>query len=166
MIIKPRLGTIIRKPGGTINAVLEDGGTRNNSDQTNNDFWAKFGIEPQTGSEYFMNFHFLTKDKGVPPSTISENVITSRPAFSQFARIPMYQDWGIDLDGKQKITDQLTLKAKLFYHNHVDDYVSYTDQFFKNAIADEHFSGLFFGRLFLCRLSGCLLGYPANVLSL
>lgn len=145
---KAKTGIITRRPGATSNAVLEDGGTRNNSDQTNNDFWAKFGIEPQKGSEYFVNFHFLTKDKGVPPSTISENVFTSKPAFSGFTRIPMYQDWGIDLDGKQKITDQLTLKAKLFYHNHVDDYVSYTDQFYKNTIALSTFQDYFLGGSF------------------
>ena len=132
---KTKTGTITRRPGGTTNAVLEDGGTRNNSDYNNNDFWAKVGIEPQKGSEYYMNFHFLGRDKGVPASTDSNSITLTRPAFSQFARIPTYQDWGIDLDGKQKFSDQLSLKTKLFYHNHMDDYVSYSDQNYNNQIA-------------------------------
>ena len=145
---KPKTGTITRRPGGTSNAVLEDGGTRNNSDINNNDFWAKVGIEPQIGSEYFLNFHFLNKDKGVPASTDSNSVTLSRPAFSQFAQIPMYQDWGLDLDGKQKISDQLSLKAKLFYHNHVDDYASFSDQTFTKQIALSTFQDYLLGGSF------------------
>ncbi|HMK66065.1 MAG TPA: TonB-dependent receptor [Thermodesulfobacteriota bacterium] len=145
---KAKLGTITMNPGGKVNAVLEDGGTRNNSDQTNNDFWAKFGLEPQKGSAYFVNLHFLAKDKGAPASTDTDTITLTRPAFSQFARIPMYQDWGIDLDGKQKITDQLTLKAKFFYHNHVDDYTSYSDQFYRTAIALSTYQDYFLGGSF------------------
>ncbi len=142
---KTKTGAITRRPGGTTNEVLEDGGTRNNSDYNNNDFWAKVGIEPQAGSEYFMNFHFLNKIKGVPASTDSNSITLSRPAFSQFARIPMYQDWGIDLDGRQKLSDQLSLKAKLFYHNHTDDYASYSEPTFKNQIALSTFQDYLMG---------------------
>ncbi len=50
------------------------------------------------------------------------------PAFSQLATIPRYDDWDIDLSGKQKICDQLTVQGKLFYHDHIDDYYSYFDK--------------------------------------
>lgn len=132
---EPRLGTIVRKPGPTTQAILEDGGHRNNSDFNTNSVWAKFGIEPNSTSEYYLNFHYIAKEKGVPPSTVSETVFPQRPAFSTFARIPKYDDWGIDLSGQQKVVDQLSLKAKLFYHNHVDDYASFSDQTYKDEIA-------------------------------
>ena len=97
-----------------------------------------------------MNFHFLNKIKGVPASTDSNSITLSRPAFSQFARIPKYQDWGIDLDGRQKLTDQLSLKAKLFYHNHEDDYASYSDPTFKNQIALSTYQDYLTGRFYFC----------------
>jgi iron complex outermembrane receptor protein len=132
---EPKPGTIVRKPGSTTQEVLEDGGFRNNSDFKADSFWAKIGIEPTSEAEYYLNFHYIAKEKGVPPSTISENVFLSRPAFSGFARITRYDDWGIDLSGQQKIVEQLIMKAKLFYHNHIDDYTSYSDQTFNEEIA-------------------------------
>jgi iron complex outermembrane receptor protein len=132
---EPKTGTITRKPGPTTGVVLEDGGFRNNSDFKTDSFWAKIGLEPDSDSEYYLNFHYIAKEKGVPPSTITENIFPDRPAFSGFSRITRYDDWGIDLSGQQKIIDQLTLKGKLFYHNHVDDYTSFSDQTYDNAIA-------------------------------
>ena len=92
--------------------------------------WAKAGIEPE-GGEYYINFHYIDRDKGYPPKVDAVTVFLDRPAFSHFAELPLYKDWGIDLSGQQKIIDELTLKAKLFYHNHVDDFESYSDYTFK-----------------------------------
>ena len=141
----PKPGTIIRKPGTTTQAILEDGGFRNNSDFLTNSFWAKIGLEPKSDAEYYLNFHYIEREKGVPPSTISENVFTSRPAFSGFARITRYDDWGIDLSGQQKVVDALTLKAKLFYHNHVDDYTSFSDQTYSEEIAVSRYKDYLLG---------------------
>ncbi|MDD5712087.1 MAG: TonB-dependent receptor [Smithellaceae bacterium] len=126
---------------GTKNAVLEDGDTRNNSDFRTNDLWVKLGVEPQQDSEYYVNLHYLNKEKGSPSSTGlvsgSEKVMYDSVGgnFSTFARMPKYLDWGIDLDGKQKITEPLTLKAKAFYHHHIDDYASYSDPTYQTQIA-------------------------------
>jgi outer membrane receptor protein involved in Fe transport len=81
----------------------------------------------------------------VPSSIISENVFTSRPAFSGFARITRYDDWGLDLSGQQKVIDMLTLKAKLFYHDHVDDYTSFSDQTYTNEIAVSRYKDYLLG---------------------
>jgi iron complex outermembrane recepter protein len=135
----PKVGTVTRKPGTPSQAILEDGGFRNNSDFKNDSIWAKVGIEPSAASEYYLNFHYIAKEKGVPPSTVGENIFTSRPAFSGFVRIPRYDDWGIDLSGQQKVVDMLTLKAKFFYHNHVDDYASFPDATFNDRIAVSRF---------------------------
>jgi iron complex outermembrane recepter protein len=142
---KPKLGTIIRKPGTPTEKILEDGGFRNNSDFKTDSFWAKVGIEPAPDAEYYLNFHYIAKEKGVPPSTVSENIFTSKPAFSGFVRIPRYDDWGIDLSGQQKISNDLALKAKLFYHNHVDDYVSYSDQTYTEKIAASRYKDYLIG---------------------
>jgi iron complex outermembrane receptor protein len=142
---EPRPGTITRKPGTSTEEILEDGGFRNNSDFKTDSFWAKVGIEPAQYAEYYLNFHYIAKEKGVPPSTVSENVFTSRPAFSGFVRIPRYDDWGIDWSGQQKISNELVLKAKLFYHNHVDDYVSYSDQTYNEKIAVSRYKDYLIG---------------------
>ena len=135
---EPRVGTITYRPGPTVDAILEDGGFRNNSDFRRDSFWAKVGTEPQDG-EYYLSLYYINREKGLPPSTDSNRVILFRPAFSQLARVTRYDDWGADLSGQQKILDQLILKGKLFYHNHVDDYTSFSDPEFKNQIAVSRF---------------------------
>jgi outer membrane receptor protein involved in Fe transport len=132
---EPSVGTIVKRPGGTKDAILEDGGFRNNSDFTRDSLWAKVGVEPNPDSEYYINFHYINGEKGVPSSTVSERVFLNRPAFSGFARITRYDDWGIDLSGQQKITDKFMAKGKLFYHNHLDDYTSFSDQTYQEVIA-------------------------------
>jgi iron complex outermembrane receptor protein len=132
---EPTVGTIVRRPGGTTDAILEDGGFRNNSDIRSDSFWAKVGLEPDQDSEYYLNFHYINKEKGVPPSTVSEVVFPDRPAFSGFVRFTRYEDWGLDLSGQQKISDKFTAKGKLYYHNHLDDYASFSDQTYEHEIA-------------------------------
>jgi outer membrane receptor protein involved in Fe transport len=111
---EPTETRIIKKPGGTTEEIVQGKGKRINSDYETNNFWAKFGIEPNKDSQYYLNFHYLDRDKGWSPSTDSIRYINSRPYFTNFAKIPNYTDWGVDLDGKQKVHDKVTLKAKLF----------------------------------------------------
>ncbi len=132
---EPREGTITRRPGGTTQATIEDGGFRNNSDYKMDSFWAKVGLEADSESEYFVNFHYIEREKSHPPNVDAVTVYTSRPAFSHFAKQTRYDDWGVDLSGQQRVLDPVVLKGKLFYHNHVDDFVSYSDENYTNAIA-------------------------------
>ncbi len=125
---KPRVGTV----SGSVNRseVFENGGLRSGSNSSSDSVWAKFGIEPVPGSEYYVNFFYIDRDKGVSPNTINNRINNSsatRTAFSWFADIPTYKDWGIDLSGQQKVLDILTLKEKVFYHRHIDEYASYRD---------------------------------------
>jgi outer membrane receptor protein involved in Fe transport len=119
-------------------AILQDTGRRYDSYYNTNALWAKVGIDPNPGSEYYLNFHYITREKGDPPS-IYGGTIFPTPAGGLFSSIydtiPRYQDLGFDLSGQQKISDQLTLKAKLFYHSHVDDYASYSDPNYANELA-------------------------------
>lgn len=140
---KPKVGTLTDRhttPTTTRRLTFEDGGTRNNSDYRGNNFWAKFGIEPKKDSAYYINFHYLTKEKGVPSNTVSNNVF-ARPVFSQFYadRIPDYNQWGIDLDSRQRLTEKLVAKAKLFYHDHQDSLYSYADPSFNTVLAQSHY---------------------------
>lgn len=145
---EPRATTITKKPGGKSTAVLQGKGERVNSDYESNNVWAKFGIEPNKDSAYYVNFHYLDRDKAWSPSTDSLQYFNKRPYFTQFARIPNYQDWGFDLDAKQKVHDKVTLKAKLFYHNHNDDLDSYTDQTYTTQLAHSTYKDYILGGSF------------------
>ncbi len=132
----PKVGTIVQKnPSKTTPAVLEDGGKRQHSDTKSLNVWGKVGWEPSATSALFVNVHYFDRDKGVPPSTDSVQVFLKRPAFSQFNQIPTYRDLGVDLDGKHQLAPGFTLKAKGFYHVHVDDFVSYKDPEHREQIA-------------------------------
>ncbi len=146
----PRLGIVKNMPGNTISEYIENGGHfRDNSYYNNDSFWAKAGFEPSPDSEYYLNFHYSASDKGVPPNLDFIKVFTSRPAFSYFAKIKRYDDWGIDLSGRQRLSDKFSIRAKGFYHNHVDDYVSYSDETYDDRIADSRYKDYLAGGMVL-----------------
>ncbi len=132
----PRTGTIQQKnPTKNTPAVIEDGGRRENSDTKQLNAWAKLGWEPSKATALFLNLRYFDRDKGAPPATDAVQVFLKRPAFSQFSRIPTYRDVAVDLDGRHELAKGLTLKAKAFHHEHVDDYESYRDQSYSERIA-------------------------------
>lgn len=132
----PRLTSVTGPKGFTpYETVVEDGGTRNQSDHRTDSIWAKFGVTPTSNADYSINFHYVSRDKGNPPSLDSIRVFPDPPAFSNFFRFPTYNDWGIDLSGEQRVTAWYAFKGKLYYHNHVDELRSYSDKTFMRAIA-------------------------------
>ena len=136
----PRTGTIQQKnPTKNTPAVIEDGGRRENSDTKQLNAWAKLGWEPSKATALFLNLRYFDRDKGAPPATDAVQVFLKRPAFSQFSRIPTYRDVAVDLDGRHELAKGLTLKAKAFHHEHVDDYESYKDQTYSERIAISRF---------------------------
>ncbi|HOV89623.1 MAG TPA: TonB-dependent receptor [Syntrophorhabdaceae bacterium] len=135
----PRPGQIgYKNPTLNIKRILEDGGVRDNSATRTNSIWAKVGVEPSTDSEYYLNFHYIERYKESPSSIgtiLTNTVFRAKPMFSQFTQIPKYDNWGVDLSGQEKLGDLVKAKAKLFYHYHVDDYVSYYDETYMRPIA-------------------------------
>jgi len=116
--------------------IFEDGGTRNQSNYSKDSVWAKFGIEPSAGSEYYLNFHYTTRDKPIPSNIINvRRPSLTRPAFTNFFGFNRYDDWGLDLSGQQKLGDKVTMKGKVFYHNHADAMDSYRDWNYNDIVA-------------------------------
>ncbi len=134
---RPVVGTSPDRNGGTdtLKGIFEDGGARNQSNYSKDSVWAKFGIEPSAGSEYSLNFHYITRDKPIPCNTRNVMRMTKRPAFTNFFSFNRYDDWGLDLSGLQKLGDKVTMKGKVFYHNHADAMDSYSDWNYNNIIA-------------------------------
>ena len=123
---------IRRRPGGDDFAIIQDEGERVNSDYKTDNLWAKVGLEPSDDTEVFVNFHYIKTEKGDPPNIDRVNVFSD---FSQFDRISAYDDWGIDLSAEHAFTDKFNLQAKLYYHDHSDDYESYSDETYSESIA-------------------------------
>ncbi len=118
---QPQTTSIAHRPGATTTAVIENGGVRDNSDFHMDSFWGKVGIEPSKGSEYYLNMNYTSANFGGPASLYSDTVFTSPGSqFSQFWTWPAYNNLGADLSGQQKVNDWMTLKGKLFYHDHKD----------------------------------------------
>jgi iron complex outermembrane recepter protein len=130
---------------------LENGGVRENSDQKTDSIWAKVGIEPTSSSEYYLNFHYITREKGGPASLLNNvnQYNLSRPAFTNLWRFPTYDSWGIDLSGQQKPTDRVTLKAKVFYHSHADELESFSDINYENELSQSRYQDYTLGTSFL-----------------
>ena len=145
---EPRIGVVQMGAGRRaprINTIIEDGDDRNNSDYKTDNFYVKLGLEPTEDSEYYLNMHYTATEKGDPPNIDSVRIFPDPPAFSQFDRIEKYDDWGADLSGRKKLTDQFGLMGKLFYHNHKDDLVSYSDETFDEAIASSRYQDFILG---------------------
>ncbi len=138
----PRIGTMQTGAGKTaerVDTLIEDGGLRNNSDLRADNFYVKLGLEPSEDAEYFLNLHYSGSEKGDPPNIDLVKVFPDPPAFSQFDRIEAYSNWGVDLSGRKRLTRAFGLMGKLFYHNHTDDYVSFSDATYDTVIATSRY---------------------------
>ncbi|MEW5912202.1 MAG: TonB-dependent receptor [Thermodesulfobacteriota bacterium] len=141
----PKATSIINRPGKTTTAVIQGDGERVNSDTRQTSVWAKMGFDLAPESQYFLSAYYMDSSWGFPVSTVEERVFTSRPAFSTFARMDKYEDWGLDLSGEQRLTSSFKLRGKLFYHHHLDDYTSFSDQTYSKVIAVSRFDDYFAG---------------------
>ncbi len=131
-----------------VDGIHEDGGFRENSDFEKDRFWARAGIIPSPDSEYFVSFHIMDSEFGHPPATDVYKIFETSgddAGFSTFSRFEEYTDWGVDLSGKQFVSDRLSFRGKLFYHNHEDEYVSYDGPDYETVISKSSYKDHFFG---------------------
>ncbi len=136
----PQLTQLTYRPAtgrpSTVNSVIEKGGVRDFSDFHMDSVWAKVGIEPSAGSEYYLNMNYTGAVFGGPPSLYQDQIfLTPGSQFAQLWNIPAYNNWGGDLSGQQKVNEWVTLKGKLFYHNHEDILESFYDPDHNRQIA-------------------------------
>ena len=128
--------------------VTENGGFRNNADLKQDSLWGRIGVTPSQNTEYFLSAYMIQAEKGMPFNTDEYRVFTTRgddAGFSNLARFRNYDDWGLDFSGKQKVLPWLTLRGKLFYHDHSDDYVSYSDPELEEQIARSTYEDSYYG---------------------
>jgi iron complex outermembrane receptor protein len=136
---------VYRAPSSTVPALLQGEGERTNSDVTRDAAWLKVGFDNGPDSEFWVNLHHLNMSKGLPPAIDEVRVFLSPPAFSQLARMPDYRDTGIDLDMRQRLSERLVLKGKLFYHDHEDNYDSYADLEYSDRLSRSTFADSILG---------------------
>lgn len=146
----PRIGVVqtgFGRRAPRINTLIEDGDVRNNSDYKTDNLYVKLGLEPSEDSEYYLNLHYTATEKGDPPNIDSVRIFPDPPAFSQFDRIEKYNDWGADLSGRRSLTDKFGLMGKIFYHNHKDDFVSFSDETYEEEIASSRYQDYILGSM-------------------
>ena len=143
---EPVEGRIVyRAPSSTVPALLQGEGERTSSDVTRDAAWFKVGLDNGPDSQVWLNLHYLTMSKGLPPAIDEVRVFLNRPAFSQLARMPDYRDTGIDLDMRQRLAEGLVVKGKLFYHDHEDNYDSYSDLGYSDRLSRSTFADSILG---------------------
>jgi len=136
---EPVEGEIVNRPGRTESLVLQEGGERRNSDYRSDSLWARVGWEPRKGTELYLSGYYIDSEWGFPTDIYSERIIRFRPAFSGLARMNTYRDYGFDLSASHELGESWTLRGKLFYHHHVDDYASYGDLNYDDQLAVSRF---------------------------
>jgi iron complex outermembrane receptor protein len=116
----------------------EDGDKRENSDIKSLTTSLKIGFTPVDGQEYAIGFHRTKSEKGWPPNTDNGE----RPRFWRF---PEWEKTTYFFMSDSKITDDLSVKFRLYhdeYYNVLDAYTdaTYTNMRFKSTY-DDHTDG-------------------------
>ncbi|MDY6824724.1 MAG: TonB-dependent receptor [Thermodesulfobacteriota bacterium] len=89
----------------------EDGGTRDLSYYTKRTLNAKIGYEPDKNSSLYLSFDYHNNERGVPVE------------YNRYWAFPEWDQWNLNLVGKNKINDLITLKGKIFYTDFKDTLV-------------------------------------------
>jgi len=133
---EPNATTI--KGMGSDTYIIDDGGDKENSDLDSLSLWTRLGYAPTDNAEVYASLYRYEMERG---RLFSDNhnsrfyESSKSSAFSTFGRYDSYEDMGIDLGGKVRANDWLTLRAMAFYHEHEDDYVSYEDWTMESELA-------------------------------
>ncbi|PIE56376.1 MAG: TonB-dependent receptor [Desulfobulbus propionicus] len=110
--------------------IVDDGGKKNNSDLDSLNLWTRLGYAATDEAELYASLYHFNMERGrLFSDNYNKRFFEGKKgaAFSTFGRYDMYEDSGIDLNGRYQILDWLTLRAMTFYHQHQDDYISYED---------------------------------------
>ncbi len=128
----------IRGMGKKKKYIVDDGGEKENSDLESLNLWTRLGYATTDNAEIYASLYHFNMERGrLFSDNHNKRFFEGKKgaAFSTFGRFDMYEDNGIDLNGKYQILDWLTLRAMAFYHQHQDDYVSYKDWKMKKKLS-------------------------------
>ena len=89
----------------------EDGGKRDLSNYIKRTLNAKIGYEPDPGTEIYLSFDYHNNERGCPSE------------YNRFWAFSKWDQWHINLVGKKKFNDFLSIKAHGFYVDHDDTLV-------------------------------------------
>lgn len=135
--------------------VIQPDGTRVNAQTTVDSLWARLGYQPSDATDLFVNLHMIQSERGMPPSVDYLRIYTGSDGFSDIARYGKYNDLGGDFSGRHTFNDWITLKGKLFYHQHEDDYESYDSLAFTTPFATSTYKDYTMGGAMWLELDPC-----------
>jgi len=94
----------------------EDGGRRALSDYRKRTINAQIGYEPDEGSQYYLSFDYHNNERGCP---------VERNRYWHFSQ---WDQWHLNLVGKKRLSDPVTLKVRGFYVDHKDELIDDADR--------------------------------------
>ncbi|MFC1703788.1 TonB-dependent receptor plug domain-containing protein [Candidatus Omnitrophota bacterium] len=97
----------------------EDGGVRDNSYHDRNGISLKLGLERFEKHNPILLFNYIDNEKGIPPSASSSN-----PRFWRFTE---WKRWMVALADESEITDNLSIKGRVFYDKYDNTIDAYDD---------------------------------------
>jgi outer membrane cobalamin receptor len=97
----------------------ENGGLRENSYYEKNSFSLKLGWEEFKNHNPSLIFNYIDNQKGVPPHTSS-----SKPRYRRFTE---WKRWMLALADELKISDDLSIKGRIFYDKYDNTLKQYDD---------------------------------------
>lgn len=139
----------------SVDTVIQPDGTRVNAQTNVDSLWARLGYQPSDATDMFVNLHMIQSDRGMPPSPDYLRVFPGKDGFSDIARYGKYNELGGDFSGKHSFNDWVTLKGKLFYHQHKDEYDSYADLTYNNPYATSTYEDYTLGGALWMELDPC-----------
>lgn len=133
----------------------ENGGNRENADLEDWNASFKVGITPAPGHEYALGYQTIQKEKGLPPSTDSAKSKVKNWRFSDWEKQTFY------FIGNTKVTQNLSLKTRLFRDEYYNTLVNYTDETYTTSTWHSTFDDHSYGGSLVARTTYI----PKNTLS-
>ncbi len=103
----------------------EDGGLRNQSDRTSDNYSFLIGLQNDK-TEYALNINYIDAERGTP-----FDVTTNKGYINRFTE---WKKYTIDLSSEQQVSDKLSFREKIYYHKFDNTLTRYTNLNF-NTIA-------------------------------
>lgn len=106
-------------PSGFVSTATEDGGARENSSRKDDRISLKLGLTPSAQDEYVLSYYRQHGEKGQPPSTV--------PADARYWNWPYWDKEGIALLTSTALSEQESLRVRLYADDYGNQVNSYTD---------------------------------------
>ena len=113
----------------------EDGDLRENSFYEKSSFSLKLGLEKYERHNLAVFFNYIDNEKGIPP-----HVSSNKPRYWRFTQ---WKRWMTALAGESKITDNFSIRGRIFYDKYDNTLKSYDDASYTTQTAGSSWTSIY-----------------------